>query len=36
MIYTSSKATGYYQVTEHGRAPAATIDIGEVDEGIAR
>jgi hypothetical protein len=36
MIYTGSKATGYHQETEYGRAPAVTIDIGEVDEDLAR
>jgi hypothetical protein len=36
MIYTSSKTTGYHQATEHERAPAAIINISEVDEDIAR
>ena len=36
MVYTSSKATRYHRETEHGRAPASTVDIGEVSEDVAR
>jgi len=36
MVYTSSKATRYHRETEHGRAPATTVDIGEVSEDVAR
>ncbi len=36
MIYTSLKITEYHEETEYERAPAVTINIGEMDEDVAR
>jgi hypothetical protein len=36
MIYINSKAPGYLQQSENGYASPLVIDIGKVDEDVAR